>query len=163
MRPARKFSGHRGVSEFVSSDPEVSVFRGFRTLGSRNLLHLQSELLEFEKRLNEFDEQDIQDKGNMDVLLSTACWETFSARVQEFPREAERMELIKRIREKTKEYCKPVSGFPTWLVFADTQWVSRRSPGFVPSDHQPSKDKQSCLSDLGRLVPIHRTLRRHRC
>lgn len=44
MRSSDKFSGHKGVSEFVSSDPEVSVFKGFQILGSRNLLYLQSEL-----------------------------------------------------------------------------------------------------------------------
>lgn len=105
--PCRKFSGHEGVSRFLSSDDELSVFRSFRVLGSRNLLYLQSELLELEKQLGELDDQDVQEM-DMDILLSTTCWETFSSRAKEFPREAERMVLINRIKEKTKEYCKPL-------------------------------------------------------
>lgn len=99
-----KHSGHKGFSDFVASDDELLIFGRFRVLGSRNLLYLQSSLLELQKRLSEFDEQDAREM-DMDILLSTACWETFSARAKELSREADRMEVIDRIRITTKEYC----------------------------------------------------------
>jgi hypothetical protein len=98
------FSGYATFSSFVASDPELSIFRGFQQLGSRNLLYLQSELLELENQLREFDQDDAQ-KADLDVMLSSKCWEVCSARAQEQPREAERMEVICRIRKLTKEYC----------------------------------------------------------
>ncbi|RSL82724.1 hypothetical protein CDV31_016906 [Fusarium ambrosium] len=97
------FSGYATFSSFAASDPELSIFRGFQKLGSRNLLYLQSELLELENQLREFDQDDAQ-KADLDIMLSSKCWEVFSARAQEQPREAERMEVIRRIRELTKEY-----------------------------------------------------------
>lgn len=94
--PPIKHSGHLGFSNFVASDGELSIFKRFRFLRSRNLLYLQSIMLEFEQRLEELDEQDTKEV-NMDKILSTACWETFSARAREYPREAERMEEIDRV------------------------------------------------------------------
>lgn len=102
-----KHTGHLGFSNFVASDDELPIFKQFRVLGSRNLLYLQSTMLELEQRLEELDEQDTKEV-NMDILLSTACWETFSAKAKEFPREAERMEVINRIRIVTKDYCKSI-------------------------------------------------------
>lgn len=98
------FSGYATFASFLASDPELSIFRGFQQLSSRNLLYLQSELLELENQLKEFDQDDAQ-KADLDVMLLSKCWEVFSARAQEQPREAERMEVISRIRTLTKEYC----------------------------------------------------------
>ncbi|EEU48239.1 uncharacterized protein NECHADRAFT_75615 [Fusarium vanettenii 77-13-4] len=97
------FSGYATFASFLASDPELSIFRGFQQLSSRNLLYLQSELLELENQLKEFDQDDAQ-KADLDVMLLSKCWEVFSARAQEQPREAERMEVISRIRTLTKEY-----------------------------------------------------------
>lgn len=105
MYASGKHSGHRGFSEFIASDDELSVFRRFKVLGARNLLYLQSSMMELEARLKELDMQDTRDM-NMDVLLSTTCWETFSAKACEAPREAERMEVIKQIKKATDEYCR---------------------------------------------------------
>lgn len=105
MYASGKHSGHRGFSEFIASDDELSVFRRFKVLGARNLLYLQSSMMELEARLKELDMQDTRDM-NMDVLLSTTCWETFSAKACEAPREAERMEMIKQVKKATDEYCR---------------------------------------------------------
>ncbi|KAH8901572.1 hypothetical protein GQ53DRAFT_851456 [Thozetella sp. PMI_491] len=96
-------SNYATFSNFIATDPELSIYRSFQTLGSRNLLHLQSALIELEARLKEVDAEDAQDPS-LDAMLSSKCWETFSARSKEHPREAERMELVNQIKSGTKEY-----------------------------------------------------------
>jgi hypothetical protein len=97
------FSSYAAFSAFMSSDTELSLYRTFHALSSRNLLYLQSSLLGLENRLKELDEEDL--KGlNIDNFFSAKCWETFSDRAKEHPREAERMELIMMIKKQIKEY-----------------------------------------------------------
>jgi hypothetical protein len=113
--PSTRFSGYATFSEFIASDPELSVYRSFKTLASRNLLHLQSSLLAVEQELAELDANDAQ-QMDTDTLLSAKCWETFHTRAREYPteypREAERIELITRIKTATKEYCEPRKANP---------------------------------------------------
>jgi hypothetical protein len=98
------FSSYESFSQFIASDNELSLYRNFRTLSSRNLLYLQSALTELENRLKEFDRADAE-QGDIDILLSAKCWETLSAKAkEEHPREAERMEIILGIQKKMKEY-----------------------------------------------------------
>ncbi|PMD58331.1 uncharacterized protein K444DRAFT_664437 [Hyaloscypha bicolor E] len=97
------FSSYAAFSAFISSDTELSLYRTFHALSSRNLLYLQSSLLGLENRLKELDEEDL--KGlNINNFFSAKCWETFSDRAKEHPREAERMELIMMIKKQIKEY-----------------------------------------------------------
>ncbi|KAF4618144.1 hypothetical protein G7Y89_g14962 [Cudoniella acicularis] len=97
------FSSYAAFSEFIASDTELSLYRTFHALSSRSLLYLQSSLLALENRLKELDEEDLKDLDH-DKLLSAKCWETFSARAKEQPREAERMDLIIEIKKQMKEY-----------------------------------------------------------
>lgn len=96
-------SSYASFSDFVASDHELSIYRAFKVLGSRNLLYLQSSLLELEHRLKEFDKED-SESMNIDDLLTAKCWETFAAKAKERPREAERMEVIEEIRARLSEY-----------------------------------------------------------
>ena len=92
---------------YIASDPELAIYRKFDFLSARNLLYLQGELITLEAELKEFDALDyVQErKGNMDVNLSSRCWEVFinKARVSG-SEEAKRMEVIRKIRALTKEY-----------------------------------------------------------
>ncbi|KAI1803484.1 hypothetical protein F4811DRAFT_525060 [Daldinia bambusicola] len=98
------FSGYGSFSDFIATDPELSIYRTFLSLNSRNLLYQQSELLSLEKRLREFDECDNKE-SDLDRLLSAKCWETFAARAAaDKPHEAERMELIKDMQTKLRAY-----------------------------------------------------------
>lgn len=97
------FEAYPSYADFIASDPELSVFRRFDGLSSRNLLYLQSELLDLQTRLADFDQEDYNEKSG-DVVLSAKCWETFAARAEEHPRENERMELIRKIRVVMREY-----------------------------------------------------------
>lgn len=98
--------GHASFARFISSDPELSVYRRFNHISARNILYLQSELTELEQCLREFDAEDRREErlGNTDHLLCTRCWSTFSTRAQSPGREKEKMELILRIRVLVKEY-----------------------------------------------------------
>ncbi|KAK1623490.1 hypothetical protein BDP81DRAFT_332022 [Colletotrichum phormii] len=92
-------------AEFSASDPELTIFRSFQVLASRNLLYLQSAMLEIENEMRELDEEDARDMMNLEVLLSTKCWETFSARAKEnCEREAARMRLVARLKETSEDY-----------------------------------------------------------
>lgn len=107
--PPPLFSSYATFSKFIASDNELSMYRNFRTLSSRNQLYLQSSLTELENQLKEFDEEDSKQPDDNDVLLSAKSWETFPARAKEHPREAERMEIILDIKVKMKEYRKSLS------------------------------------------------------
>lgn len=97
------FDAYPSFADFIASDAELSVFKRFDGLSSRNLLYLQSELLDLQAQLHEFDIEDYNEKTG-EVLLSAKCWETFAARAEEHPRENERMEVIRKIRPLMKEY-----------------------------------------------------------
>ncbi|KAK0375501.1 hypothetical protein CLIM01_07157 [Colletotrichum limetticola] len=97
-------SSYPAFSDFIASDPELSVFRSFETLSARNLLYLQSQMLEVENELHRLDEEDARNT-DLDAFISIKCWEVFSARAQEEgSSEAKRMSLIRRLKEVTKEY-----------------------------------------------------------
>ena len=95
--------GYRTFADFIATDDELFIFRRFDRLNARNLLYLQSELIALETQLSKYDSEDIED-GRKDVILSARCWETLALRAEEHPREAERMELIRKIRKITKKY-----------------------------------------------------------
>ena len=114
-RSENDIKGYQAFSAFVSSDPDLQVYRRFDRLCSRNLLYLQSEILELEARLEEFDDADAKDATiDLDVMLSARCWESFARKAKAGNvRERERMLLIKQIRELIKEYRKHLSLRPT--------------------------------------------------
>ena len=101
-------TGYPSFSALISSDPDLQIYRRFDRLSARNILYLQSELLEAERRLDEFDAVDQTDAafyGDLDVMLSIRCWESFARKAKAGnARERERMELIRRTRELVKEY-----------------------------------------------------------
>ena len=104
--PPQPFHSHATFGNFLASDRELLVFRRFDLLNARALLYLQSELMSLETQLLEFDEEDVKD-GSMDVMLGAKCFETLSSRAaDDLPREAERVELIRRIQDVTYRYSK---------------------------------------------------------
>ena len=103
MDEKKSFHGYRTFAEFIATDDELFVFRRFDRLNARNLLYLQSELIALEKQLSEYDSEDIED-GSKDVILSARCWETLALRAEEHPREAERMDLVRKVRQTAKMY-----------------------------------------------------------
>lgn len=97
--------GYATFSEFIASDPELSIYRSFLALTSRNLLYQQSELLALEHKFREFDEDDSKSGADIYVLLSSTCWETFAGKAADGEvREKRRMKTIRELQTRLKEY-----------------------------------------------------------
>ena len=98
--------GFPSLAAFIASDRDKStaIYRRFDRLSSRNLLYLQSELVELEALQDKYDADDR--KLATEEKTSTRNWEVFKNRAKEpgNVREKERMELMLEIRAKLKEY-----------------------------------------------------------
>ena len=108
--------GFAGVADFIASDKEhsTSIYRQFQKIAARNILYLQSELRELELRQEEFDRDDAA--GDLDAIQAAVDWQEFCDRARDpnDERAKERMQLVKEIREKVKEYrMSSPSGHPT--------------------------------------------------
>ncbi|KAI0543699.1 hypothetical protein F4679DRAFT_567742 [Xylaria curta] len=98
--------GFADVARWISldGDNETFIYRKFDELAARNLLYLQSELLVFEKQLNELDKNDA-DSEDMDVKDASRTWETLTQRYDTGNEEARvRIDLIVKLRAILKEY-----------------------------------------------------------
>jgi hypothetical protein len=98
--------GYPSLAAFIASDHDKStvIYRRFDKLSARNLLYLQSELVELEAKQNAFDEEDV--RGPMDTKACARDWAIFAERAKNpaNEREKKRMELAMEIRAKIKEY-----------------------------------------------------------
>lgn len=95
---------HAAFADFLASDPELSVFRSFQALSARNLLHLQSKMLDIEAELQKSDDDDATNVDDAS-RLATKCWEVFALRAQEKDsKEAKKMALVNRLQQTIKEY-----------------------------------------------------------
>ena len=102
----RYVKGYPSLAAFIASDRDksTSIYRRFDRLSARNLLYLQSELVELEAR------QDVYDAEDRDLAThekaSTRNWGIFKEKAQETGnmREYKRMELVMDIRASIKEY-----------------------------------------------------------
>ena len=104
-------NGYASLAAFMASDRDrsTSIYRRFDRLSSRNLLYLQSELVELEAQQ---DVLDAQDAGNINAATedigSARHWRTLVARSNEAAnvREKEQLRLALEIRQKLKEYSR---------------------------------------------------------
>lgn len=107
--PIEYLNGFPTFAAYIASDPELAIYRKFDFLSARNLLYLQSELIALEAELKEYDAHDFIQEGkeNMDVKLSSQCWEVFAIKARDCEsEEAKRMKVIRNIRVLMKEYRK---------------------------------------------------------
>lgn len=99
--------GYPALAQWIAQDPdnETLIFRKFDSLGARNLLYMQAELFDVEKRVRDFEKQ-ILGSRDMDLQISMRRWETLVENADSLrPRpEQELMLLVKEMRLKTKEY-----------------------------------------------------------
>ena len=94
------------LATFIASDEDKSTFiyKRFDRLSARNLLHLQSELMELEAQQDEYDTE-VASLG-LDAKKSLRNWTDLKDRAlrQTTSREARGLSLAKDIRTKLKEY-----------------------------------------------------------
>ena len=62
----RYLEGYPTFAEFIAKDKDAAIYRRFENLRARNLLYLQDELHELERKLEELDEKDA--KGMMSFV-----------------------------------------------------------------------------------------------
>ncbi|KAH8784635.1 hypothetical protein BGZ57DRAFT_940407 [Hyaloscypha finlandica] len=97
--------GYPAVAAWMAKDPdsESFVYRKFDKLSARNLLNLQSELIDLESRQEKFDEES-RNSNDQVLKQSNRKWETFAKNAVVREQERQRMELNKEIRAKLREY-----------------------------------------------------------
>ena len=108
MVEIRYVKGYASLAAFIASDRDKStaIYRRFDRLSARNLLYMQSELVELEARQDALDAEDLQ--GTLDAKDSARNWQTLNKRAAEAEntREKERLEVVRDIRKTLKEYRK---------------------------------------------------------
>lgn len=94
--------GYGLISELISSDADLNIFRRFTALNARNILYLQSELVELEARLEQLDEEaNDRAKGN-DVWAQPRSWRAMKRRGGEY------LETTERVSICSERYCESV-------------------------------------------------------
>ena len=98
--------GYPALADWIAHDPdgETLIFRRFNKLTARNLLHLQSQLIILEAKLEKLDREIFESKdfGFRDIAWE---WEKLVERAKaNMPEEKKRMELYLQIQTKLKEY-----------------------------------------------------------
>ncbi|KAH7400167.1 hypothetical protein BKA64DRAFT_476330 [Cadophora sp. MPI-SDFR-AT-0126] len=95
-------NGFPNLADFVSKDKDHStaIYRSYYRLTSRNLLYLEAELFELEKKQDELDEKDRL--GDLAAKRYVRDWAVLAS--SDDPRCIERRDQISRTRAKIKEY-----------------------------------------------------------
>lgn len=109
--PLERQGGYAAAASWLARDPdnETFIFRRFDKLAAVNLLYMQSDILELEKRL---DDMHLVTVGSHDMDLKDAAstWETLvhQCRSNNSGQDAkDRLGLIMELRSKLKEYREP--------------------------------------------------------
>jgi hypothetical protein len=140
-KPQQYLQGFPSLSALLASDSDLQVYRRFDRLASRNLLYLQSEILDIEKELDELDAADLEaaegkEDGWMEVKLSARCWEAFREKSENGEKkEVKRMELIKLLRERMAEYR---AYFFSVLEYAEANALTKLRRGRAYTAKYPS-------------------------
>jgi hypothetical protein len=100
--PKITVNGYPTLADFISRDRDhsASIYRCYHRLTSRNLLYLEAELFELERKQDELDAADLN--GDLSATHYVRHWEALSS--SDDPRCIERRKLIEEVRTKIKEY-----------------------------------------------------------
>ncbi|KAH0542511.1 hypothetical protein FGG08_003107 [Glutinoglossum americanum] len=103
----RYINGFPSLAAFIADDKykSAAIYRRFDRLSSRNLLYLQSKLVELEAEQDGYDAEDLKD-SDMVAKQCARSWSDFAqnAALENRHRERERMVLAEKIRGTLKEY-----------------------------------------------------------
>jgi hypothetical protein len=102
--PPHYLIGYPSLAEFIASDPDQTsaIFKRFRRLAARNLLHLQSELAELQAKQDNLDELQRHEKGT--TKQYSRNWPEFCEVSLYDHKQKERKEVAEAIRVTMKEY-----------------------------------------------------------
>lgn len=109
--------GYPAVANFISKDPdgETYVFRKFANLTARKLLHLESELIEFERKQHELD-QKAATSPDAELRSSLRSWERLRQNAAMRKDEQERLKLANDIDIKLGRYRKKSPLSPRYVL-----------------------------------------------
>lgn len=105
-RPAPQYvSGFPAIAAFIASDQDKTtlVFRRFDRLAARNLLHLQAELAQLERSL---DELDARDSENMESLQCLRNWDKFTAAARRDTLQQDRSVVHEKLENTLQRYSR---------------------------------------------------------
>lgn len=104
--PVKYLKGYPSLAAFVASDSyhDTAIFRRFNRLSARNLLQLQSDLMELEAQQDALDEEDLH--ASTRDKEGARDWQILKAKAGEMDnsREKERLRVALEIRGKLREY-----------------------------------------------------------
>lgn len=92
--------GYPQVATFMGNYPELAMVRRFRGLNARNLLYLQAELIQIEKKLLKCEKEDAKDK----IDSRKKNYSMNFAWLLQHKDNNKQYDLILQMREKLKEY-----------------------------------------------------------
>lgn len=98
--------GYPALASWIGRDPdgETLVFRRFRRLSARNLLHLQSRLIQLEQEIDELDEE-ARKSTDLESRQASRRWETLIKLSADPTRpEKKRLEKAAALSSQIKEY-----------------------------------------------------------
>ncbi|KAJ5511767.1 hypothetical protein N7453_003870 [Penicillium expansum] len=98
--------GYPALAGWIGRDPdgETLVFRRFRKLSARNLLHLQSQLIQLEQEIDELDDE-ARRSPNLDARQASRRWETLTQLAADPTRpEMKRLKKVAELSAMMKEY-----------------------------------------------------------
>lgn len=129
-KDSERYGGYLAAATWLArdTDNETLIFRKFDTLSAANLLYMQSEILGLEKSLDNMHLTTIQ-SDDMDLKDAASTWETLVEQSRtgatSFRQDAkERMELIKELREKLREYRNDKSLYTCRLDVGDCELLT---------------------------------------
>lgn len=99
--------GHAKVAAMMGAHPEVAIFRRFGAINAQNLLYLQAELIELERKLKKYAEEDANSKHPKRILYSRH-WLSLSGSIDNPEHDSKQWEIMLTIKEKLKEYSKSI-------------------------------------------------------
>ncbi|KAH7088777.1 hypothetical protein FB567DRAFT_619589 [Paraphoma chrysanthemicola] len=100
----RYLAGFPSLTAFIATDRDhtSAIFKRFKRLGARNLLHLQSRLAALQVDLDVFDRE--EEHGGLDAKQYSRNWESFSAVAETDPRQKQKKALLDEIGRTLADY-----------------------------------------------------------
>jgi len=92
--------GHNLIASLIAKDADLNIFRSFSGLHVRNILYLQSELVELETKFITLDAESNDGSRGNDVWSLPRSWWHITRQNGEY------METVGKLREVSQQYCK---------------------------------------------------------
>ena len=131
--------GYPALASWIAEDPDHStfIFRKFSRLSARNLLHLQAQVYELEKQLDDLDRETTLSQ-NVILKMSARRWETFAEHAKKPGAVRRRMEVANQIAIRLKEY-RPSRPCPVFDVRFDNLLIDCRRSSDSSGQHRVSR------------------------